>query len=224
MQLQYVITPELKAMGIKASVVAEITGLHIAPQHEELEQLKHQATAALLTLSEAELATNPILEGYRGLVRGLGRSLKRFPAAAENLICQIKRVRQFPTINTAVDSYNLVVVKRLLALGVHDLAKLGTTITFRLSEGGEPFLPVGSNTVKTTQRGDFVYADEQHVLAWLDSKDSDDVKVSLATTALTLIIQGTARTDRAYTWATAEEACHLITRFCGGQYEITAVD
>lgn len=224
MKLKYVMNQELKVMGLFNSVAAEMTGLSIAAHNEELETLKRQAAEVLLALAEDQIETNSVLEGYRELVRGVGRSLKKFPPAAENLVRQVKRTGRFPSINTAVDSYNLVVAERMLALGVHDQAKLNGTITFRLSGGGESFTAVGSESAKMTQSGDFVYADESRVLAWLDSKDSDDVKVSLGTTELVIVIQGTARTERAYNWAAAEKACRLIQRFCGGTYDITAVD
>jgi hypothetical protein len=61
-------------------------------------------------------------------------------------------------------------------------------------------------------------------LAWLDSKDSDKAKVSLETTDLIIVIQGTAITDRSYNLAVAEEVCALMTRFCGGSYQIASID
>lgn len=223
MKLRYVMTEDLKALGLRGSVVAEVSGLRIVAEDQRLEAIKAEAAAELMALTEDAIRADAVLEGYRALVRGLGRSLKKFPPAAENLIEQVRRTGRFPRINTAVDAYNTVVVRRKLALGVHDIAKLGPTIFFRMSEGGEPFTPVGGAQAKATQRGDFVYADENRVLAWLDSKDSDDVKVSPETTNLVVVIQGTAQTTRDYNAAAAEEACRLITSFCGGSYEIAPV-
>lgn len=224
MQLNYIIQPELKTMGINSTVVAEVSGINVQKMNEELEELKIGATNEIKKLDEAAITSNGVLEGYRELVRGIGRSLNKFPPAAENLIEQVRRLGRFPTINTAVDSYNIVVAKRFLALDVHDRAKLGKTVVFRLSDGGESFRPVGNEKLKSTQQGDFVYADEHRVLAWLDSKDSDDVKVSLDTVDLVIVVQGTARTPREYNWAAAEEASRVITKFCGGTFEIAAVD
>ena len=224
MRLTYVLEKELSDLGIRSGVVAEMSGLSISESHPDLEKIKAAATDEVIAASESSIIENPVLEGYRELVRGVGRSLKKFPPAAESLIAQVRRTKHFPLINTAVDSYNVVVTRRYLALGVHDMAKIGQTIRFRLSPGGEPFVAVGSEHVKTTQAGDFLYADEKQVLAWLDSKDSDKVKVSLETTDLIMVIQGTARTDREYNAAAAREACTLITQFCGGQYEIGTID
>lgn len=224
MKLTYIVEEEFKGLGIHASVVAEMSGLSIQPSHPEIEKIKEEVAGKVAEMPDASIRDNSVLEGYRELVRGVGRSLKKFPPAAESLIAQVRRTGKFPTINTAVDCYNVVVSRRFLALGVHDVAKIGQEIRFRLSPGGEPFVAVGGEHVKTTQPGDFVYADDTQILAWLDSKDSDKVKVSLDTTDLIIVIQGTARTDREYNTATAKEACELITQFCGGSYEIGEID
>ena len=223
MHCSYLLSTELKDLGIRSGVVAEVHGLTVKQVDPELEALKSAAVEDVLRMSDAQIADNAVLEGYRELVRAVGRSLKRFPPAAENLLLQVKRTSRLPTINTAVDSYNIVVVRRMLALGVHDMAKIGRSIHFRLSPGGEPFTPVGSGSSKTTQSGDFVYADDSQVLAWLDSKDSDKVKISLDTKDLIIVIQGTARTDRLYNTTAAEEACHLVSRFCGGTFDIQEI-
>jgi DNA/RNA-binding domain of Phe-tRNA-synthetase-like protein len=223
-KLRYLIDQEIRELGIRASVVAEVSGLTIRPAEPELEELKQKAAAKITSLTDEAIAANPILESYRSLVHGRGRSLKKFPPAAESLIRQVWRTRAFPSINTAVDSYNIIAAERFLALGVHDAAKLGDTIYFRISEGGEPFVPVGGVDTKFTGRGDFVYADDTRVLAWLDAKDSDEVKISLPTNDLIIIIQGTEATTREYNLRAATEACQLITRFCGGDYDIFSVD
>lgn len=224
MKHKYVIEKQIKELGIKSSVVAEVSGAKIDDHNPELEGIKIEAAERILKMSDGEIAENSVLEGYRELVRSVGRSLKKFPPSGESLLLQVKRTGCLPTINTAVDSYNIVVSRRFLALGVHDANKIGDTITFRLSNGGESFIPVGSPNIKTIQPGDYVYADDKRVLAWLDSKDSDEVKISTETTDFIIVIQGTARTERKYNLETAEEACNLITRFCGGTVEIFPID
>lgn len=220
MKISYTVQPEIKSLGILATVVAEIYGVSIQESNSDLEQLKAQTVDNTLTIAPDTLEHNPILQSYRDLVSKVGRSAKKFPPPAQMLVELIRRRGILPTINTAVDAYNLVVVKTFLALGVHDLDKVGSAITFRLSPGQEPFRAVGSDSEKQTQAGDYVYADEHQVLAWLDSKDSDQVKLSLETKNIVLIIQGTDVTTREYNLAAAQEACKLITRFCGGKYEM----
>ena len=223
MKLEYVVSKEIKELGILSTVVAEIYGVNIERKDDRLEELKRETASEVIAMSDEFIEKNPVLQSYRDLVKNTGRSLRKFPPAAESLILSVRRTGRFPLINVAVDSYNLVVAKRFLALGVHDMNTLGRKITFRLSNGQEPFTAVGSEKLKYTQPNDFVYADENRVLAWLDSKDSELVKISLDTKDMVVIIQGTHYTTREYNRAAAEEACELITRFCGGTYEIQEV-
>jgi DNA/RNA-binding domain of Phe-tRNA-synthetase-like protein len=220
MTFVYNVSDEFKRLGVNNSIVAELTGLSVQNSHSDLEKLKQAAVAKALALQDTEIHSNPILESYRELVRRQGRSLKKFPPAAENLLGQVRRTQRMPNINTVVDAYNIVVLERYLALGVHDAKKLTSPISFRISQGGEPFRPVGSADAKATQAGDYVYSDPTRVLAWLDSRDSDEVKVGLETTDIMIVIQGTHVTTRDYNCAAAEEACRLITTFCGGSFEI----
>lgn len=224
MKVKYSLSDEFRKLGIRNGVAAEMTGLSIPQSHPSLDLLKLAAVQECIAMSDDEIGSNTILESYRALVRKCGRSLKKFPPAAENLIAQVRRTQKLPSINAAVDAYNIVVIRRFLALGVHDLNKLGSSISFRTSPGNESFRAVGGKETKFTQKGDLVYADENRVLAWLDSKDSDEVKIDVETKELTIIIQGTDATSREYNRAALEEACRLIQQFSGGRYEMTEIE
>lgn len=223
MEKSYLAQPEFRALGFSSGIVCEIHGINIPEKSAPLEDLKAGTLAMVLGLEDAALQTDPVLEGYRAQVARMGRSAKKFPPAAESLIQLIRRTRRFPSINVAVDAYNITVCHTRLALGVHDLDRLSGAITFRLSPGGEQFRAVGSDTVKQTAPGDYLYADEARVLAWLDSKDSDDVKLSAATRNVLIVIQGTNRTSRIDTRNAIEDAARRIVAFCGGAFQIQEV-
>ncbi|MBT3463784.1 hypothetical protein HOC29_03965 [archaeon] len=224
MKLKYEISEEIKKLGINKIAVAEIYDVSIKKSNDNLEKIKEEAVNKILKLSDESINTNEILESYRELVRNISRSLKKFPPAAESLINLTRRNGKLPQINTAVDSYNVVVLEKYLALGVHDIDKLGSKITFKLSEGNEPFIAVGSDKEKFTQKGDFVYSDENQVLAWLDSKDSDKVKLSESSKNIVIIIQGTHITNIDYTIEVVKIAAEIIVKFCGGRYETKIIE
>jgi DNA/RNA-binding domain of Phe-tRNA-synthetase-like protein len=216
MQRQYSVEPTFRGLGFPGIAVCEIAGIAIPDASNELEQLKVDTLAAVLQIDESAIADDALLKSYRSQVARIGRSAKKFPPAAESLIRLMQRTRRFPGINVAVDAYNITVCRSRLALGVHDLDRLTGTITFRLSPGGEPFRSVGGDAVRQTAPGDYLYADDARVLAWLDSKDSDDVKLSAATRNVLIVIQGTSETARDYTRAAIEDAAGRIVKFCGG--------
>jgi DNA/RNA-binding domain of Phe-tRNA-synthetase-like protein len=215
--------PEIRALGFASSIVCEVRGISIPEKAESLEEMKNDTLTMVLGLDDGLLKTDAILEGYRTQVASIGRSAKSFPPAAESLIQLIRRTRRFPSINVAVDAYNITVCRTRLALGVHDLDLVGDVIAFRLSPGGESFRAVGSDALKQTNPGDYLYADNARVLAWLDSRDSDEVKLGPATQNVLIVIQGTARTSRDYTRAAIEDAANRIVKFCGGTFDIHEV-
>lgn len=223
MKVGFHVAEDFRPLGLDSIVVAELSGLTVARSHPDLEAIKSEVLEEAAALSDAEIADNETLLGYRELVQSVGRSPKKFAPAPENLLMQLRRTGSFPTINTAVDSYNVIVARRYLALGVHDVARLHGDVSFRLSPGGEPFVSVGSRKTRHTVAGDYVYADERRVLAWLDSKDSDEVKISDDTSSMIIVIQGNRRTSADDNSRAAEEACELVTRFCGGSFEIERV-
>jgi DNA/RNA-binding domain of Phe-tRNA-synthetase-like protein len=223
MKHSYIMQPEFRALGFASCIVCEIHGIVIPEAADELERMKNETLPKVLELESAALYDDPVLTGYRSQVASIGRSAKKFPPAAESLIQLIRRTGRFPAINVAVDAYNVTVCQTRLALGVHDLDRLSGAITFRTSSGGEAFRAVGSDMVKRTAPGDYLYADETKVLAWLDSKDSDEVKLGRDTENVLIVVQGTSVTSRTQTRAGIEDAARKIVMLCGGTFEVAEI-
>ncbi len=223
MWCNYYVEQPIKNLGIKSSVVCEIYGINIPPHANGLVILKAQILQEILAIDDIDIDSDKVLNSYRMLVSSIGRSSKKFPPAAGNLIENIRRSGCFPSINTVVDSYNITACRYKVAIGAHDLDLIGRDICFRLSLGGEPFLAVGSNSIKKTAANDYVYADENRILAWLDSKDSNDVKITSNTKNVLLVIQGTDLTTLDYNRSAIEDAATRIVTYCGGSFQIKVV-
>jgi DNA/RNA-binding domain of Phe-tRNA-synthetase-like protein len=224
MRLRYIVDSEFSALGFKSSVVCELYGISVRDTVDDLEKIKEETARMILGTTDERPRIDAVLDSYRSQVAAIGRSPKTFAPAAENLLRLMRRSGRMPRINTAVDAYNITVCHTGLALGVHDLDRLGQTITFRRSKGGEAFRAVGSDSVKQTAPGDYVYSDETRVLAWLDSKDSDDVKLSAETQNVLIVIQGTSFTTRSYTYDAIQDAARRIVTFCGGDFQIEEIN
>ncbi len=208
--------PGIKQLGLSYIAFATVCGLD--PQApfsdsymEKLDEMGQWATG----VEEQELDTTPILQGYVELIRKIGRSPRKFPPSARALINIIKHRKKFPHVLPLVDIYNITTLTSYLSLGVHDLSKLEGTIQFRISSGGEVFYPIGGGE-KTTAPGDFVYADNKTVLAWLDVRDSELVKVTDKTRDIIIIVQGNLDTSLAYRMRALEVLCQQIVHSCGG--------
>lgn len=204
--------------GIQSVAYAVLYGINNqVPDSEEM--LGWIQLAQDRALMSEGLDSDPILEGYRAMTLKHGRSLKKFPPSAQALIGIIVRNQIFPRINPLVDIYNTSVVDTKLSIGAHDLDKIGADIYFRFSEGNEKFVAIGGSE-KLTTKGDSVYADKHQILAWMDTRDCELVKITPQTTNAILMVKGNANTSLAYRQKALDVLCKKITSHCGGQAHI----
>jgi hypothetical protein len=141
-----------------------------------------------------EVQESPVIQGYRQLLQRVGRSVKKNPPTVVALIRNIQHRGSLPHINSIIDIYNVEALSSLLAIGGHDLDKIGGQIEFSVSQREDIFLPILS-TEKHVAQTDYVYRDEKGVLAWLDVRDSEHYKFDEDTKNAIFIIQGNEKTS-----------------------------
>lgn len=141
-----------------------------------------------------EVQESPVVQGYRQLLQRVGRSVKKNPPTVVALIRNIQHRGSLPHINSIIDIYNVEALSSLLAIGGHDLDKIGGQIEFSVSKREDIFLPILS-TEKHVAQTDYVYRDENGVLAWLDVRDSEHYKFDEDTKNAIFIIQGNENTS-----------------------------
>lgn len=141
-----------------------------------------------------EVQESPVIQGYRQLLQRVGRSVKKNPPTVVALIRNIQHRGSLPHINSIIDIYNVEALSSLLAIGGHDLDKIGGQIEFSVSQREDIFLPILS-TEKHVAQTDYVYRDENGVLAWLDVRDSEHYKFDEDTKNAIFIIQGNENTS-----------------------------
>lgn len=210
-----------QTLNIVNSLYAIITDVDIHTQNPILEEIKKSTLESVLKYSENEVATNNISIGYKELLKLFGK--EDLVPAGQNFIEIVRKRGKFPTINTAVDAYNIVVAKSYLAIGAHDLDKINGDIVFDFAKEGEVIPAVNMQDAFKVDKGDYVYRDNGKILAWLDVKDSDIVKLTKSTKNIIFIVEGNLRTSQDYIFEHLKKACELVTQFCGGKYEIFSV-
>ena len=209
-------------LGIKSIAYAVLSDLNNQVSYDEaLQALTQSAKEQALHMTDLE--DNPVLNGYRNMIKDHGRSLKKFPPSAQALIKIIQKNDVFPKINPIVDIYNTCVIDSLLSIGAHDLDKVTGDIYFRLSAPEEHFVAIGGDE-KTTLEGDFVYSDDEKILAWLNTRDSELAKITPETRNIILMIQGNPDTPLDYRMDALQKICGKITAICGGSFSVHSVD
>ena len=141
-----------------------------------------------------EIQESSVVQGYTKLLQRVGRSVKKNPPTVVALIRNIQHRGSLPHINSIIDIYNVEALHSLMAIGGHDLDKIGEQIEFSVSQKEDVFLPILS-TEKHVSKTDYVYRDENGVLAWLDVRDSEHYKFDEDTKNAIFIIQGNDNTS-----------------------------
>jgi len=178
---------------------------------ELLEELRERLTPEVID-------TDPVLAGFRDLHDRIGRSNRRFPASAEALATLFLRKGLVPTVNPVVDLYNAVSLRTRLSLGAHDLEMVTGTVSLRLTDGTETFVPLGASAAEPIPPGEYGYVDDRNtLLCRLEHRQCHQTRITPATTACFFILQGNAATSRAMLEAALEELLDLTRRHCGGR-------
>ena len=141
-----------------------------------------------------EVLNNPITQGYADLLQSVGRSIKKYPPTVPAFIRNIQRRGSMPHINSVIDIYNVESLHSLLAIGGHDLDKIGGQIEFTVNKEAGVFLPI-SSTEKHVAETDYVYRDPKGIIAWLGVRDGEQYKFDDGTKNAIFIIQGNANTS-----------------------------
>ena len=103
---------------------------------------------------------DPILAGFRRLHEKVGRSNHKFPASPERLIKLFLRKGTIPSINLAVDIYNCISLETRLSLGAHDVSQINGSVTLRMTDGRERFVPLGREKPELIEAGEYCYVDD----------------------------------------------------------------
>ncbi len=222
---------ELKAREIKVSVekklkdldlklvCAVIENVSVKKKHEGLDK-KARETIKNTDLKKVE--ESDVIKGYLELYDAIG--VKRDKHAVKNLIEIALQGGKLPTINTVVDSYNLVSIKKGLIVGAHDLDKVSGNVRVKFAEGNEIYVPLGKNEKEKIAKGEYVFADDGVVLCRLDVKQGEHTKVTNETKNVFLYVQGNKYTSQKYLDDALEEICSNITKYCSGKWRKIKVE
>lgn len=102
-----------------------------------------------------------------------------------------------PHINSIVDIYNLESLRSAIATGGHDLDKVNGDVIVTVSGREDSFTAIGGSQ-KHVEPTDFIYCDDNGILAYLDVRDSELYKMSDDTHNVFFVMQGNENTSVEY--------------------------
>ena len=191
-------------------VLRVVEGLNVRKRTDELEHHKRRLEEAIRTEGTADdIKDEPRVAAYRTFFWSLGIDPTKIRPAAEALVRRIARGNPLPTINTAVDAYNVASVETRVAFAAFDVAKLHGDLHMRYAREGESFMGIGMDRPKVLAGNELVIDDMEELVAIYPYRDADASKLTMDTE--TSVVLGCGRELLEAT----ERASELLGRYCG---------
>jgi DNA/RNA-binding domain of Phe-tRNA-synthetase-like protein len=208
---------DLHVLAIKVSNVA------VERTSAELEAKKAELAAQIRQDYDIQtLKDDERIRSYRDFFWRLGLDPTKIRPASEALIRRVLQGRDIPTINTAVDAYNLASMKHNVAIGSFDLDNFEGPLEIRWSSLGEEFLGIGMEEPKVLGGSEIVISDGDKLVAIYPYRDADSTKVTTGTRTIFSLMCGVPGIGMSVLKEAASTTLENITRYCGGTGEILA--
>lgn len=188
--------------------------LAISRRRDDLEAFKTTVEQQVRSSGTADaLKDDPMVRAYRDFFWKLGIDPTKIRPAAEALIRRIVRGRPLPTINTAVDAYNVASVETRVAFAAFDADALHGDLTLRYAKEGESFLGIAMDRPMVLEGNELVMDDGEELVAVYPYRDADASKLTEATTRVLLLGCGVPGIGGADLRNATERAAELITTY-----------
>jgi DNA/RNA-binding domain of Phe-tRNA-synthetase-like protein len=222
--MSFIVTEDCLRLGLRAGAVI-FRDLRLGPRPPQLQaEIAGEVERVRARFAgPADVRALPEVVAFQELLRKVGVNPRKDQPSLERLLTFALKRGDLPAINSLVDAYNLVSVRRSLSLGAHDLDRIALPVSLRLLTGSESFTPLGRESPEPVTPGEYGYVDAAgRVLCRLDVLQADFSKVTEQTTGALLIIEGTS--EHAPEALSLAFACavELVTRHCGGAAEVVA--
>ena len=177
---------------IRAGVL-HATGLDNGPSQPELrEEYRAEQQAAAERLNETAIAEIPSVAAWRRVFSGFGAKPTQYRNAVESLLRRLSKHGDIPSINTLVDTGNLVSIRYSMPVAVFDRADVAGPITVRFADGDELFTDLGSDDSVHPNPGEVIFVDEAGVVSarrwcWRQSAQS---ATNAATAEALVVVEG----------------------------------
>ena len=198
-----------------AVVIEDIEVRKLSPQLDPVvDQLMEQLAERF-----AQVQRSPEYQGFATLFELLGYT-GQVPAGQRLVRNFLKN--GFKRINNLVDAYNIVSARHACGLGLHDASAAASRCErldiFR-SSCGDTIMPLFKVDAVLVPPGDLAYGGASAPRALFASLgkrdvDSDDLKVTQATSGVLLVVLGNARTSRAFNEGICQEVLDLVRLTC----------
>jgi DNA/RNA-binding domain of Phe-tRNA-synthetase-like protein len=171
--------------------------LSIQEKSPRLEALRDEIVCSVREQYTLErIKDEPLFRAYRDFFWRVGVDPTRTRPASEALVRRILAGKVLPTINTAVDAYNLASIRTGIPIAAFDADTLAGELAMRFAEEGEAFLGIGMTAPVLLHKNQVILTDDDAIVAVYPYRDSDATKITLATETVHIVACGVPKVER----------------------------
>lgn len=168
-----------------------IKSVRITRSSPSLEILKKEIIHEIRSRYTLEqVKDDPLFRAYRDFFWSVGVDPTKTRPASEALVRRILSGGTLPTINTAVDAYNLASASSSVPIGAFDSDTLSGNLTMRFATEGEVFLGIGMDKPVSLRKNQVILADPGEIIAVYPYRDSNATKVTNETKNIHIVACG----------------------------------
>jgi DNA/RNA-binding domain of Phe-tRNA-synthetase-like protein len=224
-ELYYTISDEIfqRFPGYVRGVVIAHDVSNISSPEELIRLLRASEASVRERLVPDLLTEDSHIKSWREAYRSFGAKPSEFRSSIEAMLRRALRNDPLPTINALVDIGNVISLRHLVPVGGHAIDVVEDNIELRIANGGENFIPFGSDELEHPLAGEIIFAEGNTVLTrrwtW---RQANHTLTLLGTRAIEFNVDGLPPVPAAQIEQACKEIVELVGQFCGGatRYEI----
>lgn len=195
----------------------DIRSVKIERESPGLVALKAEVAREIQSRYTLEQVKNePLFRAYRDFFWGVGVDPTKTRPASEALVRRILSGGKLPTINTAVDAYNLASAGSGIPIAAFDADMLNGTLTMRFAREGEQFLGIGMEKPIVLHPNQVILTDSEQIVAIYPYRDSDATKVTTDTRNIHIVTCGVPKIERDKVFGAYELCAGYLKGYSGG--------
>ena len=195
----------------------DIRSVVITRSSPKLERLKQEIAREITSRYTLEnVKDDPLFRAYRDFFWSVGVDPTKTRPASEALVRRIISGGRLPSINTAVDAYNLASAKSSVPLGAFDADTFDKNLTMRFAADGERFIGIGMEKPLMLRPNQVVLADSEQIIAVYPYRDSDATKVTSDTRDIHIVACGVPKVERGRVVEGYNLCARYLERYAGG--------
>lgn len=218
-ELYYTISDEIfqRFPGYVRGVVIAHDVSNIASPKELIRLLRAAEASVRERLNLDLLTEDSHIKSWREAYRSFGAKPSEFRSSIEAMLRRVLRSDPLPAINALVDIGNVVSLRHLVPVGGHAIDEVEDNIELRLANGGEDFIPFGSDALEHPLPGEIIFAEGNIVLTrrwtW---RQANHTLTLLETRAIEFNVDGLPPVPATEIEQACMETVELVGQFCGG--------